>query len=73
MTTELKSLRTGRELLLEEYMAHGVLLLTTVRVGSTLARCIQVEKMRETMIDMQPRPYKIFSNGIEVYPKEKIF
>ena len=54
-------------------MAHGVLLLTTVRVGSTLARCIQVEKMRETMIDMQPRPYKILPNGIEVYPKEKIF
>jgi hypothetical protein len=34
---------------------------------------MQVEKMRETAIDMQPRPYKISTSGIEVFPKETIF
>jgi len=73
MTTELRSLKMSRELMIEEYLAQGVILLTTVRGSGTVERCIQVEKMRETMIDMQPRPYKITSCGIEVFPKEKVF
>jgi len=73
MTTELRSLKMSRELMIEEYLAQGVILLTTVRGSGTVERCIQVEKMRETMIDMQPRPYKITPCGIEVFPKEKVF
>jgi len=31
-----------------------------------------VEKMRETQIDRQPRPYRITEKGIEVYPRESV-
>jgi len=58
---------------LEEYLAHGVMILSNAKVGKTYNRVMQVEKMRETAIDMQPRPYKISTSGIEVFPKETIF
>jgi KaiC/GvpD/RAD55 family RecA-like ATPase len=37
-----------------------------------MERTIQVEKMRETQIDRQPRPYRITEKGIEVYPRESV-
>jgi len=37
-----------------------------------MERVIQVEKMRGTKIDRQPRPYRITEKGIEVYPKESV-
>ena len=49
------------------------MILSNAKVGKTYNRVLQVEKMRETPIDMQPRPYKISGNGIEVFPKETIF
>jgi KaiC/GvpD/RAD55 family RecA-like ATPase len=66
----------GRRLQLEEYLAHGVVLMQTIVVGEEKKhneRVVQVEKMRETEIDRQPRPYKITPKGIEVYSKESIF
>src|SRR6266700_1105633 len=62
-----------RAVQLEEYLANGVMILSNAKVGKTYNRVMQVEKMRETAIDMQPRPYKISTNGIEVFPKETIF
>jgi KaiC/GvpD/RAD55 family RecA-like ATPase len=59
-----------RQLQIEEYLAHGVILLTT-RDGRT--RVIQVEKMRGSEIDSLPRPYRITGKGIEVYPTETVF
>ena len=75
MTTELRAMgpTVERAIQLEEYLAHGVVILSNAKVGKTYNRVLQVEKMRETPIDMQPRPYKISSSGIEVFPKETIF
>lgn len=62
----------GRTLQIEEYLVHGVILMTTILQGRTMERIIQVEKMRETQIDRQPRPYRITEKGIEVYPRESV-
>jgi circadian clock protein KaiC len=62
----------GRVLQIEEYLVHGVILMQTIQTGKALERTIQVEKMRETRIDRQPRPYRITDNGIEVYPRESV-
>ncbi len=45
----------------------------TLQVGKAATRVLQIEKMRETPIDTQMRPYRINANGIEVYPKESVF
>lgn len=73
LTAELRAVGLERGVQLEEYLAHGVIVLQTLRVGRTFVRVLQVEKMRETPIDMQPRPYRITEKGIEVYPKETVF
>jgi len=73
--TELQ--RTGsvtlRNIQMEEYVAHGTIIMQSVPVGKSLVRSIQVQKMRECDSDRQPRPYKIGKSGIEVYSKESIF
>lgn len=73
LTLELRAAGLERDVQVEEYLSHGVLLLQTLKSGSSLVRAVQVEKMRGTSIDLQPRPYIIGSNGIEVYPEETIF
>ena len=73
LTTELRVPGIDRAVQLEEYLAHGVIVLQTVQVGRSIVRSMQVEKMRETAIDMQPRPYRITQSGIEVFPKESIY
>lgn len=73
LTTELRAPGPERAVELEEYLAHGVIVLQTIQVGQSIIRSLQVEKMRETAIDMQPRPYKITSSGIEVFSKESIY
>lgn len=62
----------GRWVQLEEYLVHGVILMQTIQTGKAMERIIQVEKMRETQIDRQPRPYRITEKGIEVYPRETV-
>src|SRR5207245_10390095 len=74
MTTELRAMgAVERAIQLEEYLAHGVVIMSNAKVGKTYNRVLEVEKMRETPIDMQPRPYKISINAIEGHPKETIF
>jgi circadian clock protein KaiC len=58
---------------MEEYVSHGTIVMQSIKVGSILQRIIQVQKMRESEADRQPRPYAMSKNGIEVYPKESIF
>lgn len=70
VTSELRGAGEERIVEPEEFLAHGVILLQTVQVGRTLVRVLQVEKMRETAVDMQPHPYKISEAGIEVFAKE---
>ena len=73
MSSELRRIGIqGRTLQLEEFLAHGVILMQTIATGRTMERIIQVEKMRETYIDRQPRPYRITEKGIEVYPRESV-
>jgi circadian clock protein KaiC len=62
----------GRIVQIEEYLVHGVILMQTLPAGRTMERIIQVEKMRETAIDRQPRPYRITDTGVEVYPRESV-
>jgi circadian clock protein KaiC len=62
----------GRIVQIEEYLVHGVILMQTIAAGRTMERIIQAEKMRETQIDRQPRPYRITEKGIEVYPRESV-
>lgn len=73
MSSELRRVGIrGRTLQLEEFLAHGVIIMQTIATGHTMERSIQVEKMRETEIDRQPRPYRITAKGIEVYPRESV-
>jgi KaiC/GvpD/RAD55 family RecA-like ATPase len=75
MTSELKNsgsiVRKGIQM--EEYVAHGTIIMQSVHVGKSLVRVLQVQKMRECDADREPRPYRITKNGIEVYAKESIF
>ncbi len=73
LTLELRSQGFGRTLQLEEYLAHGVIVLQTMQISKSLVKTIQIEKMRGVNHDDQPRPYKITENGFEVYPSETIF
>jgi len=73
INTELRSVGMERVVEPEEYLTHGVILLQNLQVGRSLVRVLQVEKMRETQVDMQPRPYNISEAGIEVFPKESVF
>lgn len=72
LTFELRSSGPSRTIEVEEYLAHGVIILQTIQAGRTLVRAIRVEKMRETKIDTQLRPYDITDKGIVVYCDETI-
>jgi KaiC/GvpD/RAD55 family RecA-like ATPase len=63
----------------EKQLFHGVISMQTKiqkaehGEGREMAvRAISVEKMRETQIDRQPRPYEITERGIEVYPIDSV-
>ena len=73
ISSELKRIGIERAVQLEEYLAHGVIILQSLQVGRSLVRVIQVEKMRETPIDTQLHPYRISENGIDIFAKESVF
>lgn len=58
---------------MEEYVAHGTIIMQSVHIGQGLVRVIQVQKMRECEVDRQPRPYVLSKDGIVVYPKENVY
>ena len=72
MTLELRGRDSAREVQLEEYLSHGVVILRSMKSGARVARAIVVEKMRETEVDPNPRPYRIERSGIVVFPKESV-
>jgi circadian clock protein KaiC len=75
MTSELRSsgsIVRGR-IQMEEYVAHGTIIMQSVHIGPGLVRVIQVQKMRECEADRQPRPYVMNKDGITVYPKETVY
>ena len=73
ISSELKRIGIERPVQLEEYLAHGVIILQSLQVGRSLVRVIQVEKMRETPVDTQLHPYRISENGIDIFAKESVF
>ncbi len=70
--SELRGTALEREHQFEEYLAQGVILQRTQVMRGELIKTIQVEKMRGLDHDNQPRPYRITSSGIEVYPSERV-
>ena len=73
VTSELRTAVLARRFQLEEYLSQGVVLLHTMVHNGNVIRGVQVEKMRGISHDDQLRPYQIGSEGIEVYPKDRVF
>jgi KaiC/GvpD/RAD55 family RecA-like ATPase len=73
ITTELSRLSLDRRVSIEEYMAHGVIMMQTLFSNGVMSRALQVEKMRELKISTNLVPYTIDKNGIEVFPDLKLF
>lgn len=72
MTSDLMFKSPYRKIEMEEFLAHGVIILQSIRIGSSMSRALQITKMRETLHDTQPRPYRITDKGVEVYPDELV-
>ena len=71
IATELKSLTIQREILTEEFLAQGVIVLHSWRSQFVAHGGLQIEKMRGIAHDSQIRPYRITSKGIEVFSEEE--
>ena len=72
LTTEIRISALDRPIQVEEYLADGTIIMQNLFIKRTLARTIQVEKMRGTTVDGEIRPYQITPNGIEVFNTEKV-
>lgn len=73
ITTELNHLTLDREVTVEEYQAHGVILMQTLFEHGTTSRALQVVKMRGTKTNSNLVPYRIDDNGIEIFPDLTLF
>jgi KaiC/GvpD/RAD55 family RecA-like ATPase len=69
LNAELRPAGMSHDVQMEEHLAHGVVVLDSPKKGP---RSLFVEKMRETTIDLNPRPYQIGQKGIVVFPKQSI-
>jgi circadian clock protein KaiC len=68
VTTELNHLGLERNLMDEEFLVHGVIMMQTLFSGGSTTRALQIEKMRGTNINPNLVPYTIDRNGIEIFP-----
>ena len=68
VTTELSYLGLERNLMDEEFLVHGVIMMQTLFSGGTTTRALQVEKMRGANVNPNLVPYTIDRNGIEIFP-----
>jgi KaiC/GvpD/RAD55 family RecA-like ATPase len=73
VTTELQYLGLERNALVEEFLAHGVIMMQTLFSGGTTKRAIQIEKMRGAKVNPSLVPYSIDQNGVEVFPNVRLF
>jgi circadian clock protein KaiC len=71
ITTELRSLTMQREILAEEFLTQGVIVLHSWRNQLAAHGGLQIEKMRGIAHDNQIRPYKITKKGIQVFSEEQ--
>ena len=59
---------TDREIPVEEYLCHGVIVLHNSHyAGRGIVSALEIEKMRERKHDRQLHPYSITEKGITVY------
>jgi circadian clock protein KaiC len=73
VTTELSYLGLERNLMDEEFLVHGVIMMQTLFSGGTTTRALQVEKMRGVSVNTNLVPYTIDKNGIEIFPAMSVF
>jgi len=73
VTTELSYLGLERNLMDEEFLVHGVIMMQTLFSGGTTTRALQVEKMRGAKVNPNLVPYTIDRNGIEIFPAMSVF
>jgi KaiC/GvpD/RAD55 family RecA-like ATPase len=73
ITTELKRLSLERDVLDEEYLVHGVVMMRTLFSGGATTRALQVAKMRGSSVNPSLVPYVIDRNGIEIFPNMQLF
>jgi KaiC/GvpD/RAD55 family RecA-like ATPase len=73
VTTELSYLGLERNLMDEEFLVHGVIMMQTLFSGGTTTRALQVEKMRGVSVNANLVPYTIDRNGIEIFPAMSVF
>ncbi len=73
VTTELSYLGLERNLMDEEFLVHGVIMMQTLFSGGTTTRALQVEKMRGANINPNLVPYTIDKDGIEIFPAMSVF
>jgi KaiC/GvpD/RAD55 family RecA-like ATPase len=73
LISELSDSAIDRKYQFEEFLAQGVIIMRKVPRAGGVTLVMQVEKMRGLSHDDQPRPYKIETGGVTVYPKEKIY
>ncbi len=74
ITTELgRALSLDREVSVEEYMTHGVVMMQTLFSGGVTSRALQVVKMRGTKINTNLVPYTIDKTGVEIFPEVTLF
>jgi circadian clock protein KaiC len=73
VTTELTYLGLERNIMDEEFLVHGVIMMQTLFSGGTTTRALQVEKMRGAKINPNLVPYTIDQNGVEIFPAMSVF
>ena len=56
-----------------EFLAQGVILLHVYRIGDSSVRALEIRKMRGVKHLEKLCPFKITSDGIEVYPQQAVF
>jgi KaiC/GvpD/RAD55 family RecA-like ATPase len=71
---DLRASTLEREYQIEEFLTQGTIILQTLSQPEMgLTRTCLIEKMRGVEHDTQPHLYRITKEGIQVFPKEKIY
>ena len=73
VSSELDRVGYHRKVSVEEYLAHGAVLMQTMFYNGVTSRALQVEKMRGVKINPNMVPYTIDKTGIEVFPEVALF
>ncbi len=72
--TTILTAETGDDnILMEEFLASGVIKLEMIDNRGEVINGIRIEKMRGTDFDKHLRPMKITNNGIVVFPDDSVF